>query len=53
MGQPQGIEYEEVTGTPLKTKQAAAPAAPGPPPSSPIQDQGVTAPATDGDKPSA
>lgn len=53
MGTPQGTEYEEVTRTPLETKQAAVPAAPGSPPASPVQDQGVAAPVAEGGKPSS
>ena len=52
MGQPQGIEYEEVTGTPSETKQAAAPAASSPPSATPVQEQTVAATAADGSKPS-
>ena len=53
MGQPQGIEYEEVTGTPSETKQAAAPAAPSPPPVAPSQEQAAATVAADGSKPSS
>ena len=54
MGQPQGIEYEEVTGTPSGTKQEAATAAPVLPPAPVPQDQGVAAStAAEGSKPSA
>ena len=53
MGQPQGTEYEEVTGTPSETKQAAAPAAPSPPPAAPSQEQAPATAAADGSKPTA
>ena len=53
MGQPQGIEYEEVTGTPSETKQADAPAASSPPPATLVQEQAAAVAAADGSKPSA
>jgi len=53
MGQPQGTEYEEVTGTPSETKQAAASAATRPPPVAPSQEQAAATVAADGSKPSS